>query len=130
MRVVLLLTPLIVLAVLTNVSASHVISLNSWQANNITIRSIAYGGVYYEPGMTYSYENFQIFAVQDCRALVTIVNLSTGKLLIIGTTQEGGSCWAWYNWVGINVGYWNHIIFTDPWLTINDCLTVAATYTG
>jgi len=114
---------------LTPVGArSMIIPLNTWQANNITIRSIAYGGTHYQPGITYTYENYQIFAVQDCRALVTIVNLSTGKLLIIGTTQESGSCWYWYNWVGQTQPYIDPI-FANSWLTINDVVVIASTYT-
>jgi len=129
MRMVLLLTPLIVLVVLTNVSALHIVSLNSWQAKNITIRSIAYGGSYYEPNIRYAYENFILFAIPDCRDLVTIVNLSTGKIVIIGTSIAEGYCWNWYNWVGENGVYLDQIIFANSWLTINDVVYIAATYT-
>ncbi|MGO9645899.1 MAG: hypothetical protein ACLPY5_14280 [Candidatus Bathyarchaeia archaeon] len=120
--------PILFVVMLTQVNGLHMIALSSWQASSMTIGSIAYGGGNYFAGVEYLYSGYMIIPRPDCTHVVTIVNLMTGKLVNLATSAAAYSCWIPYYYLD-PVHYLDRVKFVDPWLTINDVVYIAATYT-
>jgi hypothetical protein len=118
LRMVLLLIPLIVLAALTDVSALPIVTLNYYQANSITIASIAYGGANYMPGREYLYDGFLFTPRPDYTRLVKVTNEATQQSISLSPFVEG-----WPSW------YVNGVHNIDGWMTLADIIAIAATYT-
>jgi len=118
MRLVIPLTSLIVLVVLTTVSALPIVSLNYYQANGMTIASIAYGGANYIPGIEYLYDGFLFTPRPDYTRLVKVTNEATQQSIWLSPFVEG-----WPSW------YVNGVHNVDGWMTLADIIAIAATYT-